>query len=91
MKTNTNLYHKNYQLNIAGRLPEHSRNRFVDLQSQKTVNRPKTKSSLNIPGRLPENSRRWFQKSLIGIERIEDIEKKRIFTKKIFKSDLFWD
>ena len=37
-------------LNIAGRLPENSRNSFVDLQSQKTVKKTPKKIRLFIEG-----------------------------------------
>ena len=37
-------------VNIAGRLPENSRNSFVDLQSPKTVKKTEQKNSLFIEG-----------------------------------------
>ena len=42
-KTTKNAYKTN--LNIAGRLPENSRNSFIDLQSQKTVKKTDQKYS----------------------------------------------
>ena len=40
-----NKLSKNEKENIAGRLPENSRNTFVDLQSQKTVKNTVQKNS----------------------------------------------
>ena len=39
-----------YYINIAGRLPENSRNRFVDRQSKKTVKKTDQKNRLFIEG-----------------------------------------
>ena len=45
-----NSIHIIYFKNIAGRLPENSRNNFVDLQSQKTVKQIDQKIRLLIEG-----------------------------------------
>ena len=48
MTDRTNIIATN--LNIAGRLPENSRNRFVDRQSKKTVEKTDQKIPLIIEG-----------------------------------------
>ena len=51
----------------------------------RTLKQLSTKECPNIPGRLPENEPPLISISTIGIERIEDIEKRRFLYKNIFE------